>query len=236
MLLSSVHAFLSISLHANQVGSGLALTIFGAGLSGLLGKPFVGAPAEGFAPISVPWLAGVPLVGRIFFQHDPLVYLTYLLVPSLWVMLYRTRPGLKVRAVGEHPQSADAMGISVVAVRYGCVLAGGAAAGVAGAYLSLAYTQMWVDNMTAGRGWIALAMVIFGAWDPVRTALGAYLFGGVQAFQLRLQAIGIAIPPYVLMMAPYGFTFVALIIASGARARRRLGTPAALGTPYIRGR
>ena len=125
VMLSCVHAFLSISLHANQVGSGLALTIFGTGLSGLLGKSFVGVPAKGFAPIAVPWLADVPLLGRMFFQHDPLVYVAYLLVPGLWVLLYRTRPGLKVRAVGEHPRSADALGISVVVVRYSCVLAGG---------------------------------------------------------------------------------------------------------------
>jgi general nucleoside transport system permease protein len=133
------------------------------------------------------------------------------------------------------PEARMRWGISVVAVRYGCVVAGGLAAGLAGAYLSLAYMHIWVDNMTAGRGWIALAMVIFGGWDPVRTALGAYLFGGVQALQLRLQAIGIAMPTYLLMMAPYAFTILALIIASGGRPRRRLGTPTALGMPYIRG-
>jgi general nucleoside transport system permease protein len=200
-----------------------------------LGKSYVGIPAEGFAPVAVPWLADVPLLGRVFFQHDPLVYMTYLLVPCLWVLLYQTRPGLKLRAVGENPRSADAMGISVVAVRYSCVLAGGLAAGLGGAYLSLAYTQMWVDNMTAGRGWVALAMVIFGGWDPLRTAVGAYLFGGVQALTLRLQAVGVAVPTYLLMMAPYAFTILALIIASGSRTRGRLGTPAALGRAYIRG-
>jgi general nucleoside transport system permease protein len=235
VMLSSVHAFLSISLHANQVGSGLALAIFDTGFCGLLGKPFIGVPAKGFAPVVVPWLADVPLLGRMFFQHDQLVYVAYLLVPGLWVLLYRTRPGLKVRAVGEQPRSAEALGISVVAVRYSCVLAGGLAAGLGGAYLSLAYTQMWVDNMTAGRGWIALAMVVFGGWDPVRAALGAYLFGGVQALQLRLQALGIAVPTYLLMMAPYGFTILALIIASGGRAQRHFGAPTALGIDYIRG-
>jgi ABC-type uncharacterized transport system permease subunit len=233
--LSLIHAFLCISLHANQVGCGLALTIFGSELSGLLGKPFVGVPAEGFVPIAVPWLVDVPLLGRLFFQHDPLVYCAYLLVPALWVLLCRTRVGLKISAVGDNPARAEALGISVVAVRYSCVLAGGLAAGLGGAYLSLAYTQIWVDNMTAGRGWIALAMVIFGAWDPVRTALGAYLFGGVQALQLRLQAIGIAVPTYLLLMAPYGFTILVMIIASGHRTGRRLGTPAALGMPYFRG-
>jgi simple sugar transport system permease protein len=235
VMLSCVHAILSISLHANQVGSGLALAIFGTGLSGLLGRSFIGVPAAGFAPVAVPWLADVPLLGRGFLQHDPLVYVAYLLVPGLGVLLYRTRPGLKIRAVGEHPRSADALGISVVAVRYSCVLAGGLAAGLGGAYLSLSYTQMWVDNMTAGRGWIALAMVIFGGWDPLRTALGAYLFGGVQALQLRLQAIGIAVPTYLLMMAPYAFTMLALIVASGGGARWRRGPPTALGLDYIRG-
>jgi simple sugar transport system permease protein len=230
-----MHAFLSISLHANQVGSGLALMIFGTGLSGLIGKPFVGVPAQGFAPVAVPWLADVPILGRIFFQQDPLVYVAYLLVPGLWVFLYRTWPGLKVRAVGEQPRSADALGISVVAVRYSCVLAGGLAAGLGGAYLSLAYTHMWVDNMTAGRGWLALALVIFGGWNPLGTALGAYLFGGVQALQLRLQAIGLAVPTYVLMMTPYAFTILALLIASTRKARGPSGTPAALGTAYIRG-
>ena len=235
VVLSCIHAFLTISLHANQVGSGLALVIFGTGLSGLIGKPYVGVPAQGFAPVAVPWLADVPLLGRMFFQQDPLVYVAYLLVPRLWVFLYRTGPGLKVRAVGEQPRSADALGISVVVVRYSCVVAGGLSAGLGGAYLSLAYTQMWVDNMTAGRGWIALAMVIFGGWNPVYTAFGAYLFGGVQALQLRLQAIGIALPTYLLMMTPYACTILALIIASTKRTRGHFDIPTALGTAYIRG-
>ena len=235
VLMSSVHAFLSISLHANQVGSGLALVIFGTGLSGLIGRPFIGVPTQGLAPIAVPWLVDVPILGNIFFHQDLLVYVTYFLLPGLWVFLYRTQPGLKLRAVGEQPRSADALGISVVAVRYSCVLAGGLAAGLGGAYLSLAYTQMWVDQMTAGRGWVALAMVIFGGWNPLGTALGAYLFGGVQALQLRLQAIGLAVPTYVLMMTPYAFTILALLIASTRRTQGRSGTPTALGTAYIRG-
>ena len=158
-----------------------------------------------------------------------------LIVLGLWVFLYRTRPGLKVRAVGEQPRSADAVGINVAAVRYSCVLAGGLAAGLGGAYLSLAYTHMWVDTMTAGRGWVALAMVIFGGWNPLGTALGAYLFGGVQALQLRLQAIGLAVPTYVLMMTPYAFTILALLIASSRKARGPSDMPAALGKAYIRG-
>jgi ABC-type uncharacterized transport system permease subunit len=235
LAMSVIHAVLTITLHANQVVSGLALTIFGAGLSGTLGRTFIGAPAPGFSPVPVPGLSEVPWLGTICFSHDPLVYLAYILVPLVWVFLYRTRWGLQARAVGEYPEHADAMGVSVAAVRYGCVLAGGLAAGLGGAYLSLAYTQMWIDNMTAGRGWIALAMVTFGAWDPLCTALGVYLFGGVQALQLRLQAVGIAVPTYLLLMTPYAFTIVALVLASRVHRRRRLAAPAALGVPYIRG-
>jgi general nucleoside transport system permease protein len=172
---------------------------------------------------------GAILLGRIFFQHDPLVYLAYLLGPGLWVLVYRTRPGLKIRAVGEHPRGADAMGISVVAVRYSCVLAEGLAEGLGGAYLLLAYTQMWVDNMTAGRGWIALVMVIFGTWDPLHAALEAYLFGEVQALQLRLQAIGIAMPTYLLMMASYAFR-------SGLDHRQRQSGAAAPRHPHRLGK
>jgi ABC-type uncharacterized transport system permease subunit len=232
MALSLVHAFLTMTLRANQVISGLALTIFGTGVSGLWGKAFIGSPTAGFTPMPVPLLADIPLLGSIFFQHDPLVYLGYLLVPLLWFLLYHTRPGLQIRAVGESPGSADAMGVNVIAWRYGCILAGGMAAGIGGAYLSLAYTQMWIENMTAGRGWIALAMVIFGAWNPVWTALGAYLFGGVQALQLRLQAFGWQLSPYLLMMAPYILTILVLVLASRHAHYRHLGTPAALGTPY----
>lgn len=234
-LLGAIHACLTVTLHANQVVSGLALTIFGSGLSGALGRAFVGVPAGGFAPIPVPMLADAPWVGEIFFDHDPLVYLGYLLVPLIYVLLYRTRLGLKIRAVGENPGGADALGVGVVRVRYGCVLAGGIAAGLGGAYLSLAYTQMWVDNMTAGRGWIALAMVTFGAWDPRRTTLGVFLFGGVQALQLRLQAIGLTMPTYLLMMAPYGFTILALVFVSRGKMRRQRAAPAGLGVPYVRG-
>jgi ABC-type uncharacterized transport system permease subunit len=234
MLLSLVHAVLSLTLHANQVVSGLALTIFGAGVSGFWGRRFIGIPADGFATSPLPVLADLPGVGAVLFRHDPLVYVSYVTVPLLWYVLAHTPAGLKIRAAGESPASADAMGVNVAALRYGCVLIGGAAAGMGGAYLSLAYTQMWIDNMTAGRGWVALAMVIFGTWEPWRTALGAYLFGGVQALQLRLQAVGVAMPVHLLMMAPYVFTIVVLALASRETVRWRLGAPAALGIPYRR--
>ncbi|MBI3989961.1 MAG: ABC transporter permease [candidate division NC10 bacterium] len=234
-MVSLIHAFLTITLRANQVVSGLALTIFGTGVSGFLGKPYIGVPAEGFPPTRVSVFGDLPLVGTIFFQHDPMVYLTYPLIPLFWFLLYRTRPGLNVRAVGESPESADAMGVGVALTRYLCVLAGGLLAGLGGAYLSLAYTHMWIENMTAGRGWIALAIVIFGTWDPVRVALGAYLFGGVQALQLRLQALGVGLPTYLLMMTPYVFTVLVLVVATRETVRRRIGAPAALGIPYARG-
>jgi general nucleoside transport system permease protein len=224
-----VPAVLRVSRGANEIITTLMLNYIAIlWVDFLVYGPWKEPQAFGF-----PFTPPVPQPARLPTRPGSRVHLGLLLGGS---SAHRTRPGLKVRVAGEQPQSADAMGISVVAVRYGCVLSGGLAAGLAGAYRSLAYTPMWVDNMTAGRAWIALGMVIFGAWDPVRTALGADLFGGVQAFQLRLQATGIAIPTYLLMMAPYGFTILALIIASGARARRRLGTPAALGTPYIRGK
>ncbi len=233
-LLSLVHAFLTITLRANQVVSGLALTIFGTGMSGFLGKPFIGVPASGFSAMGVPILGNLPLVGTILFQHDPMVYLTYPLAPLLWFLLYRTRPGLHVRAVGESPQSAEAMGVRVASLGYICVLTGGFLAGLGGAHLSQAYTHMWIENMTAGRGWIALAIVIFGTWDPMRTALGAYLFGGMHALQLRLQALGGGLPLYLLLMAPYILTILVLLVATRETLRRRIGTPAALGSPYLR--
>jgi len=233
-LLSLVHAVLCVTLRANQVASGLALTIFGTGLSAALGKSFVGVPATGFHPTPLPWLSDLPLLGPVLFQQDPLVYLSYLLVPAAWYALYRTRWGLNVRAVGERPEAADAMGVDVVRVRYTCVAIGGVLAGVGGTFLSTAYTSMWIEDMTAGRGWIAVALVIFATWDPLRAVVGAYLFGGVNALQLHLQATGTHLPVYLMLMAPYVFTIVVLVFATRETARKRLGAPAALSIPYSR--
>ncbi len=232
--LSLIHAVLCITLRANQVASGLALTIFGTGLSAALGRKFVGVPASGFPPEPVPGLARIPVLGAVLFQHDPLVYLSYLLVPAAWFALYRTRWGLEVRAVGEHPEAADAADTSVAGVRYVCVAIGGVLAGLGGAFLSTAYTGMWIENMTAGRGWIAVALVIFATWDPLRAAAGAYLFGGVNALQLNLQAAGARLPVYLLLMTPYVFTILVLVFATRETARKRLGAPAALSVPYTR--
>jgi ABC-type uncharacterized transport system permease subunit len=232
--LSVIHAFLSVTLRANQVASGLALTIFGTGLSAFLGRGYVGVPASGFQTTPLPGLAEIPVIGPVLFQQDPLVYLSYVAVPVAWYVLYRTRWGLEIRAVGEQPEAADAMGVDVARVRYACVIVGGMLAGLGGTFLSTAYTSMWIENMTAGRGWIALALVIFATWDPLRAVVGAYLFGGVNALQLHIQATGTSLPTYLLLMAPYVFTIVVLVIATQETARKRLGAPAALSVPYSR--
>jgi simple sugar transport system permease protein len=232
--LGTVHAVLSVTLRANQVASGLALTIFGTGLSAFLGRGYVGVPGAGFQAVSLPLLGQLPAVGPVLFQQDPLVYLSYVAVPAAWYVLYRTRFGLRVRAVGESPEAADAMGVDVSRLRFACVVLGGTLAGLGGTFLSTAYTSMWIENMTAGRGWIAVALVIFATWDPLRAAFGAYLFGGVNALQLHLQATGTGLPTYLLLMAPYAFTIVVLVLSSQGAARKRLGAPAALSVPYTR--
>jgi simple sugar transport system permease protein len=230
-----IHAVLTISLRANQVVSGLALTIFGTGLSAYLGRNLAGeTPKDEFSKLAIPLLSDVPRLGTILFKQDALVYVSYVLVPVMWLYVYRTRPGLYLRALGERPEAADAMGVSVTALRYVYVIAGGALGGLGGAAISLGTNPGWTENITAGRGWIAVALVIFAGWNPARAALGAYLFGGVEAGQFRLQSVGVGISPYFLSMLPYLFTIAVLVLATGESARRRLGAPAALGRPYVR--
>lgn len=230
-----IHAFLSVTLKANQVVTGLALALFGTGLSGYLGKSLVGTPAPArIAPFKLPLLGDLPFIGPVLFNHDGLVYLSYLLAPALWYFLFRTRPGLNLRAVGENPGAADALGISVSLTRYTFVVLGGALAGIGGVYLSLAYAPAWLENMTAGRGWIALALVIFAAWNPLYALAGAYLFGGVDALSLRLQAIGVMIQPFFLKMLPYVFTILVLIMVTRKATGAGTGAPRALGLPYDR--
>ncbi len=234
-LLAAIHALLTVGLRANQVVSGLALTLFGAGLSAFLGQGLVGQPVvAAFRDVPVPVLADLPFLGRILFRQDALVYLSYGLVPLLGWFVFRTRPGLRLRAVGERPEAADAMGVGVARLRAGYVVAGGALAGLGGAAISLGTNPGWTENMTAGRGWIAVALVIFAGWDPRRAALGAYLFGGVEAAQFRLQDAGVGIPSFFLAMLPYLFTILVLVLATRERTRRRFGAPAALGRPYLR--
>jgi len=235
MSLAIIHAFLSITLRANQIVSGLAVTVFGAGLTAFLGKPFVGAQAPVvLTRVPIPGLSQIPVIGPILFTQDPVVYATFALVPLLWYFVYRTRPGLNLRAIGENPATADAMGVGVASRRYLYTLIGGALAGVGGAYLSLGYTPTWVEGMTAGRGWIAVGLVVFGTWDPLRVMAGAYLFGFVDGFQLRVQGLGSALPSFFLNMLPYLFTVMVVALSSGERLQRRLGIPRALGVPYWR--
>jgi len=233
--MASIHALLAVGLKANQIVSGLALTLFGAGLSAFLGQGLVGQPARApFRDLPLPVLADLPLLGRVLFRQDALVYGCYLLVPLLWWLLFRTRPGLRLRAVGERPEAADAMGIAVGRLRALYVIAGGALAGLGGAAISLGTNPGWTENITAGRGWIAVALVIFAGWNPARAALGAYLFGGVEAGQFRLQDAGVGVSSFFLNMLPYLFTILVLLLATREAARRRLGAPAALGRPYLR--
>ncbi|MDD2499024.1 MAG: ABC transporter permease, partial [Desulfitobacteriaceae bacterium] len=230
-----IHAFLTITLRANQVVSGLALTMFGTGLSGFMGKSLIGIPAPTtFKPFDFPVLSKIPYIGEIFFQHDALVYLSYLIVIVLAVVLYKTRWGLNLKAVGENPAAADAVGINVSLIRYVAVIFGGMLAGLGGAYLSLAYAPSWLENMTAGRGWIAVALVIFATWNPIKCLLGAYIFGGVDALGFRIQTRGIDISPFFLQMLPYICTIIVLILITRETKSHRVSPPGALGLPYDR--
>jgi len=241
-LLAAIHAFLTISLRTDQVVTGLALTLFGSGLASFLGqrlgpegKPLVGEIGPKFTKLALPLLSEIPYLGPSLFKQDPLVYVMYMLVPLAWFYVYKTRPGLHLRAVGENPATADAMGINVSRTRYAYTIVGGMLIGLGGAHLSLAYTPGWTENLTGGRGWIAIALVIFATWDPMRAVIGAVLFGGVNAVQFRLQAAGTTIPAAFLGMLPYLFTIVVLVVITWWEAfSKRVGAPAALGLPYVR--
>ena len=248
-LLSQVHAFITITLQADQVVSGLALTFLGTGISLVLGEGLSKAGAISLLPIySIPLLSQIPLLGPIFFTNQSvLVYGGYLLTPLAWYYINHTRPGLHLRAVGEFPAAADALGISVYRSRYLYVFVGGLMAGLAGATISLAISPGWFSELTtAGQGWIAVGLVIFAQWDPLRAAFGSYTFGALRRLILDVQGpttlFGLANPFYYnpywgffLQMLPYAFTIIVLVIGSREAVRKRLGSPAALGTPYIRG-
>lgn len=233
--LSLVHAFLSITLRSNQVVSGLALTIFGTGLSSFLGKKYIGIPVPAsFVKISIPLLKNIPLIGPALFEQDAMVYISLILVPVIWYYINKTRYGLNLRAVGENPSAADAAGINVSLIQYVYVFLGGALAGLGGAYLSLAYAPSWLENMVAGRGWIAVALVIFASWDPLKALIGSYIFGGLDILGFRLQTLGVMIPSFFLKMLPYIFTVVVLVITTSRKNRYVWMGPAALGQPYDR--
>jgi simple sugar transport system permease protein len=232
-VLSLLFAFLTLTLVSNQVATGLALTLLGLGLSGLIGESFVGQPGVKLEKLQIPGLSDIPYVGPILFGQDILVYAALILTAAVAYMLFRSKLGLVIRAVGDSHQSAHALGYGVIPVRYACVVFGGACAGLAGGYLSLAYTPQWIENMTAGRGWIALALVVFGSWLPWRVALGAYLFGTVMILGFAVQTKGLGIPPQFLSSLPYLVTIIALVVISRNRALTRANTPACLGQPFV---
>ncbi|MBI3962936.1 MAG: ABC transporter permease [Deinococcus sp.] len=234
--LSLLHAFLCITLRADQVISGIMLVLLGIGLTDFVGVSMVGRTIVGrFDALHLPLLADIPYLGPILFQHDVLVYLAMALVPLAWVFLFKTRLGLSITAVGESPQTADTLGLSVYRIRYLCVFLGGLLAGAGGAYIALAVLKSWQALMTGGRGWIAVALVIFSFWRPQRAIWGAYLFGGIEGLQLRLQAAGVAIPVHLMSMMPYLATVLVLVFTARGKLARRLGAPAALTQPYQRG-
>ncbi len=227
-----IHALLTITIAANQVATGLALSIFGSGLSAFVGTSYVGKTITGLQAVDIPILKSIPLLGKVLFHQDILVYLSVVLVIVVWWFLRSTRAGLVLRSIGESPDAADALGLPVMRVRYLAVMFGGAMAGLAGGYLSLAYTPLWTENMTSGRGWIAIALVVFATWKPERILLGAYLFGSVSVIQLILQGLGINISPYILSCLPYVVTILVLVFISRDNTRIKLETPASLGQPF----
>jgi len=234
-----IHAVLTIGLRASQIVSGLALTIFAgaSGLSSYVGHvaSLGGQPARHeFAAIDVLGFKALPVIGPILLHQNALTYLSWALVAVTLFYLYRTRPGLHLRAVGESPATADAMGVNVTAYRYVHVMLGGALAGIGGAFFSLAITPGWLDGMTSGAGWIAIALVIFAFWRPELALVGAYLFGAFSSLAFTLQARQVHLPPEVFSSLPYLMTIVVLVLVSTGWARQRLGAPAALGVPYVR--
>jgi len=230
--MSLIFAVLVLQLGANQVATGLALTIFGTGLSAFVGSDFVGNTVQGFQPIAIPVLSSIPYLGDILFKHDILVYLSFVLAFVIAYVANKTRVGLVLKAVGENPHAANAIGIKVLQVRYLAILFGGAMTGLAGAYMSLVYTPMWAENMTAGRGWIALALVVFASWRVGRIMLGAYLFGFASIMHLVLQGLGVNISSNLLAMMPYVATVIVMVIISADQFKEKLLAPRSLGKPF----
>ncbi|MBB4041549.1 simple sugar transport system permease protein [Microvirga flocculans] len=231
-LMAALFALLVLGFAANQTGSGLALTIFGLGLSGLIGAPFVGARRDPVAPVDIPVLSDIPMIGRLFFEQDLFVYASIVLTVLVGLYLTRTRSGLTLRSIGENHTSANALGLPVRRVRFFAILFGGACAGLAGAYLALVYTRFWSPGMTAGRGWIALALVVFAAWRPGWALVGAYIFGAATVLQLHAQAAQFGVPSQLLSAVPYLATILALLLLS-IRHGRAIGAPGSLGAPFV---
>ena len=231
--LAAVFALLTLGLAVNQVAAGLALTILGVGLSGLIGAGFVGQKITPAPSLYIPYLTDIPFVGRILFGQDMFVYFSVGLLAAIWYFLYRTRGGLILRAVGDSHTSAHALGYPVLTIRMLAVLFGGGCAGLGGAFLPLAYTPFFIPGMTAGRGWIALALVVFSSWMPGRLAAGAYLFGAVTILQLHAQAFGLGIPSQLMTALPYLATVIVLVLISRARGSAGSAAPASLGMVFV---
>lgn len=230
--LAAIFAALALGLATNQVATGLALTIFGVGLSGVVGAPYVGLQRAGIGKIEVPLLADIPFLGPILFRQDPFVYFSIALVIAVAWFLSRTKAGLVLRACGENHASSHALGYPVLRIRLYATLFGGACAGLAGAYLSLVYTPFWTSGMTGGRGWIALAIVVFASWMPYRAAAGAYLFGGLTILQLHAQSAGVPVPSQLLAALPYLITILFLVLIMRVRSQGAAG-PQSLGYPFV---
>src|SRR5579863_976594 len=231
-VLAAIFAFLTLGLAANQVASGLALTIFGRGVANLIGAGFVGLKRAPAPHLYIPGLSDIPLIGKLVFGEDPFVYFALILTGGVAYWLMRTRAGLTLRAVGDNHSSGHSLGVPVRRVRLLAVLFGGACAGLAGSYLSLAYTPFWSPDMTAGRGWIALALVVFASWKPWRALAGALLFGGVAVLALAFQGLGVPIPAQFLASLPY-LTTIAVLVVLSIRDIRGAAAPASLGLPFI---
>jgi ABC-type uncharacterized transport system permease subunit len=232
MALSAVFSFLTLTLLCNQIAAGLALTIFGRGFSSLMGKAYVGIAGPVIPKLDLPALSHISLIGPVIFGQDVLVYASFAILGAIAWFLYRTHAGLVVRAVGDSHDAAHALGYSVVGIRWLAILFGGGMAGLGGGYMSLAYSPLWAEDMTGGRGWIALALVVFAAWRPARLVAGAYLFGGVMYLALYLQGVGVPIPSPFVSMFPYLATVLVLAIISRDRRRIRLNQPACLGKSF----
>jgi general nucleoside transport system permease protein len=234
-LLAAIFGVLVIWLNTNQYATGLALTLFGAGFSAFVGTSFVQASMPARPHFAIPFLSDIPLVGPALFRHHPLVYLTVFLALVLIWFMYRTRSGLIMRSVGESPESAHALGYPVRRIRLLAVVVGGALCGLAGAYLSIIYTPLWVEGMVSGKGWIALALTTFATWRPARVLLGAYLFGGVTMLQFHLQGVGVNVPSQFLSMLPYVATIIVLALISRNPQWIRINMPASIGKPFYPG-
>ncbi len=231
-LMAFIFAVLTLTLMANQVASGLALTIFGVGFSAFMGLDYTSVALKGVHNLYIPFLSDIPVIGKILFSYDILIYSSVLVFLCIVWFLYKTRAGLVLRAIGEAPKSGHALGFSVIRIRYIAVLFGGAMAGLGGVYLATAYTPMWVEGMVAGRGWVSLALVVFSTWRPARVMVGAYLFGGVTIIQFHIQGFGVEIPSQILSMLPYLATIFVLVIISRDKNTIKLNSPASLGITY----